>query len=54
MTEATGILQKVLAEITPSAPERKEFETKVKSGIEKIIKLSECLDKMPLTLFSLK
>ncbi len=36
MTEATNILQKVLAEITPSAMERKEFETKVNSFLKKI------------------
>lgn len=36
MTEATKILQKVLAEITPSAQERKEFETKVNSFLKNL------------------
>ncbi len=36
MTEATKVLQKVLAEITPSALERKEFETKINSFLKKL------------------
>lgn len=36
MSEANKILQKVLAEITPSLRERKEFETKVSSFLKKL------------------